>query len=98
MMHNKIELKGFNTLKRLVGNQYGQEVYKTQIESSMKKDCKNVIIFPQQIEGIAMSFIEGMLDAMKSQVLRRDFYKYFDIQGNEKVIKKFQDVIFMGDD
>ena len=75
-----------------------QEVYKTQIESSMKKDCKNVIIFPQQIEGIAMSFIEGMLDAMKSQVLRRDFYKYFDIQGNEKVIKKFQDVIFMGDD
>ena len=24
--------------------------------------------------------------------------KYFDIQGNEKVIKKFQDVIFMGDD
>ena len=62
MMDNKIELKGFNTLKRLVGNQYGQEVYKTQIESSMKKDCKNVIIFPQQI------------------------------------IKKFQDVIFMGDD
>ena len=50
MMDNKIELKGFNTLKRLVGNQYGQEVYKTQIESSMKKDCKNVIIFPQQIE------------------------------------------------
>ena len=45
-----------------------------------------------------MSFIEGMLDAMKSQVLRRDFYKYFDIQGNEKVIKKILDVIFMGDD
>ena len=96
-MSNTIKLKGLNSYKRLAGNDFGNLVYNEQIKNKIKLNDKNVLVFPDTIEGVAMSFIEGMLIAMEGEISRKDFFKHFEIKGNEKLEKKFIDVIRIGD-
>ena len=97
-MENKIELSGINSVSRLVGNEYGQSVYQEQVAPKINLECKNVIVFPKHIEGVAISFIEGFIKMLPNGISRKDFYKYFSIEGKDTVKNKFFEVINMGCD
>ena len=59
-----IELEFENTLTNLADFRFGGEIFRKQIKKKISKDEKNVIVFPDQIEDIAISFIQGMYDGI----------------------------------
>ena len=95
-MEKRIELKGMNSISRLVGNEYGKQIFETQIAEHVDLSSNNIIVFPKTIEGVAISLIEGMLSMLPKEISRKDFYKYFSIEGKDSVINKFFDVVMMG--
>jgi hypothetical protein len=74
-MDNNIRLVFKGTVTNLAGNRFGNEVFLEQVQGKIDEKNKNVVIFPETIEDIASSFIEG-------------FYKYLaEKYGKEKAIE-----------
>lgn len=90
---NKIELVFENEISRLVGIEFGREVYETQIEKKLDYSNKNTIIFPNTIEDISITFIQGLTEKIFSKIEKYDFQNYFQIIGNEKVVNKIMKTI-----
>ncbi len=44
---------------RLAGFPYGEEIYRNQVKGKISFDDKITIIFPDQIEKVASSFVQG---------------------------------------
>ena len=44
---------------RLAGFPYGEEIYRNQVKGTISFDDKIKIIFPDQIEKVASSFVQG---------------------------------------
>lgn len=44
---------------RLAGFPYGEEVYKTQAQNNISFEEQITIVFPDQIEKVASSFVQG---------------------------------------
>lgn len=65
----KIELKFDNTVTRLAGNPYGKDVYKTQVKNRYTDYSETLtIIFPDNIEKVASSFIQGFFDELVQEI------------------------------
>lgn len=56
---NKIELKFNKADTRLAGFPYGRKIFDEQVENKINYNDKITIIFPDQIEKIASSFVQG---------------------------------------
>lgn len=95
-MENRIEIKGINSISRLSGNTYGQTIYTDQIEPQLNMSSKNILIFPNTVEGVAISFVEGILSKLPKEIPRKEFFKFFAIEGKDAVVNKFFDVVMMG--
>ncbi|NFH89717.1 hypothetical protein FDA33_05785 [Clostridium botulinum] len=93
-MKNIIELKINNSITRLAGNPFGVEVYTDQAKQKIDYNKENVIIFPLSIEDIAISFVQGFTLDIFNTISKDEFYKYFVIEGNEKVKEKFRKAIY----
>ena len=68
METNKIYLNFSKTIYGLAGYDYGVEVYKKQIEPQMDYCKRTEIVFPESIEIIASSFIQGMFATIIEKV------------------------------
>lgn len=62
MIEIKLEFPKSET--RLAGFPYGETVYKQQVANDIKFDDKITIVFPDQIEKIASSFVQGFFAAI----------------------------------
>lgn len=60
MNENRICLAFDKLVTNLAGNRYGASVYKSQVEKNMDINKVNIVIFPNEIEDIASSFIQGL--------------------------------------
>lgn len=91
--NDKIEINVDSTITRLVGNDYGQEIFK-KISPAIKYDGKekNIIKFPEHVNRVGISFIQGFVKNIPEEY-QRDFYKYFTIEGNDDVKEKFKKTI-----
>ena len=56
---NIIKLKFEPTATRATGSMYGYATYNDQIKPKIKEDEKNVIVFPDNIKAIGISFVRG---------------------------------------
>ncbi|WP_122639030.1 hypothetical protein [Romboutsia sp. Marseille-P6047] len=88
-MENRIELSFRNSVSRLAGNKLGIDTYEKQVKEFVDLTKVNVIIIPDAIEDIAISFVQGFTYEIFEEIRRTDFYKYFKIEGNKKVVDKF---------
>lgn len=52
------------TISNLTGNKYGRTIYANQIKPHISYDIPITIVFPQYIDNIASSFIQGFFDEM----------------------------------
>ena len=68
METNKIYLNFSKTIYGLACYDYGVEVYKKQIEPQMDYCKRTEIVFPESIEIIASSFIQGMFATIIEKV------------------------------
>ena len=54
-MENLIQLRFDKATTNLAGNRYGNQVFESQIQKKL-----DIVVFPEAIEDIASSFIEGI--------------------------------------
>lgn len=72
MKENIINLKFKGTLKDLSGNRLGDEVYAKQISEKIDIGKKNIVYFPDTIEYVGSSFIEGMYKQLAEKYGKRE--------------------------
>ena len=58
-MNNSIELQFDKTIAGLAANPYGQKIYHEQVKGKVDENERIEIIFPNRIERIASSFVQG---------------------------------------
>lgn len=65
---NIINLKFPKDLTKLAGNSYGRKIYDEQVKGKIDFTEKTIISIPEQIDGIASSFIQGFFDDIVNQI------------------------------
>ena len=88
MENNIIELKFDKTISGLAGNDYGYEEYKKQIKDKFNYDKKNIIIFPEQIKKVAISFVQGMFKDILKEIDKNEIEKYVIIKSSSDQLTK----------
>lgn len=66
-MMKKIKLRFDNTLTRLAGFQLGQKIYKEQVSSNWD-GSELAIQFPERIEKVATSFVQGFFSDLVNEI------------------------------
>lgn len=93
-MDNTINLNfNDNTLTGLVGFPFGEKIYQEQVKNFFDINSKNNIIFPDQIERIAISFIQGFTKELFEKYGRDKTIEKIEISGKKRVVDKFYAVI-----
>lgn len=93
-MENIIELKFNNTITRLAGNAFGKSTYINQARDKISFNTTNIIIIPDFIEDIAISFVQGFTCEIFENITKDEFNKYFIIKANDKIINKFEKSVY----
>ncbi|MBF1051028.1 MAG: hypothetical protein HXL16_02370 [Peptostreptococcaceae bacterium] len=92
----RINLKFDNTINRIAGNDYGKEIYNTQVKPIIKESLgieKYEIFFPETIIAVANSFVQGFISDISKYIVPELFYNYFSIEGSEELKKDFMEGI-----
>lgn len=90
---NKIVLTFEKSLTAIAGYKFGEEIYEKQVENKYKSGSKNVIEFPEQIDSVAISFVQGFLKKLIKNNGISKTKEEIEIVGNPKFVKKFNKVI-----
>jgi len=70
----EILLKFDKATTRLAGNPYGRKEFELQVKDKINYDAMNIIVFPEQIEKIASSFVQGFF----AEIIEKVGYAKFD--------------------
>lgn len=70
----KILLKFDKATTRLAGNPYGRKQFELQVKDKIDYNAINTIVFPDQIEKVASSFVQGFF----AEVVEKVGYSRFD--------------------
>lgn len=89
MRENMIYLNFDSTLRGLAGYQFGAETYLKQVKNKLSKDSINVLFFPETIDKVAISFVQGFWGRIIQDNCNLD---KITIKGNEKFVEKFYQV------
>lgn len=95
MEFNEINIKfGTNTLTRISGNLLGREIFEKQIRGNIDENKLNVIILPSHLEGVSISFVQGLLAGLLEYVELENIYQMFSFRcDNENVERKITNSI-----
>ena len=85
---NEIKLEFENGVSRLVGLELGKNIYKTQVEGKVDYSKKNIIVIPNEIEDVAITFVQGLTEGIFDNIKKDEFQTYFEVRGSQKVIDK----------
>lgn len=92
----KIELKFRNKPTRLYGEIAGENIYILAVEDNIDWNGKNIIIFPEYIENISISFVKGFTKKIFDNINKDEFLKYFKIIFHKsELIDKFIKSIYI---
>lgn len=61
-MDNTFRLEFDRTITKLAGNQLGKKIFRDQLQSKINYSDEILIIFPNNIDTIASSFIQGLFE------------------------------------
>lgn len=82
MCKNLFELKVDKTFSRLSGNRFGRSVFEEQVKDTISYMDKIIIIFPDFIKKVGVSFIQGFFEEMISTLGINEFENNVDIKSN----------------
>ena len=94
-MNNVIELEFPKTISTLAGNPYGNEVYEKQVKDKFRLDVVNIICFPNNIDDLATSFIQGFFAEIVKITGHDNFYSAVKIQSiHERIKRRIEENLF----
>lgn len=67
-MDNKVSLSFDKTLSNLAGYDYGVSVFNSQVNGKIDLNSQFVIEFPEQIRGVASSFVQGFFNDIVQKI------------------------------
>ena len=67
------------SLTKLAGNSYGRKLFSEQVDGKIDLDQPFTIEFPEQIDYLASSFIQGFFGNIYTEIGREGMEKNFDI-------------------
>ena len=73
-----LEIKD-KSLTKLAGNSYGRKLFDAQVDGKIDLNHPFVIVFPDQIDYLASSFIQGFFGKIYTEIGREGMEKNFDI-------------------
>lgn len=79
----------------LNSSQFGEFIYKNQVEEHIDFSEKSIIVIPEEINNISISFILGFMKNIFLKIEKEDFLNTFEIEGNPKVVQKFYRSLFI---
>lgn len=88
MKENRIILSFDKTLSGLAGNNFGYEEYKRQIKEKFDYNSNNIIVFPNTIEKVAISFIQGMFKEILEKINKNEIETYVTIKSSSEQLSK----------
>lgn len=96
MNENYIYLKFDKLVTNLAGNKFGRSVYKNQVKSSIDYSKKNIIVLSDNIEDVAMSFIQGFCYEIAEKYGKNEAGKIIEIQSNRQdIVNKYKSTILL---
>lgn len=84
----KIILNFPDEITRLFGKEFGKEIYTLQIKDEIDYSKKNIIVIPESIEDVSISFVQGLAEDIFVKIRKDEFQRYFSVKGNSKVVDK----------
>lgn len=79
------------SMTRVAGNPFGRKVYNEQIKDQMDLSTKNKIVFPDTVNGVSISFVQGLMYEIVTERGRSYFKNHFELfSNNEKLNDKLQ--------
>lgn len=85
---NEIRIKIDKDLVCLCGNEYGYDIYEKQLKDKIDYSKKNVIIFPENITDIAISFIQGLMREPIKKIGKKNIFDYFEFKASSLALEK----------
>ena len=73
-----LEIKD-RSLTKLAGNIYGRKLFDEQVDGKINMNEPFVIVFPDQIDYLASSFIQGFFGKIYTAIGREGMEKNFDV-------------------
>ena len=67
------------SLTKLAGNSYGRKLFSEQVDGKIDLDQPFTIEFPEQIDYLASSYIQGFFGKIYTEIGREGMEKNFDI-------------------
>lgn len=67
-IENKVNLSFNGSLSNLAGYDYGVATYKDQAENKLDISRDFMIVFPDHIEGVASSFVQGFFSVIVGEI------------------------------
>lgn len=89
-MKNKIFLTFEKDITRLVGEDYGNSTYLNQVKDNIKFDSMNIIVIPEHIQDVSISFTKGLIKDLLNTIYIDEFGDLFDFEGNPKICEKMK--------
>ena len=73
-----LEIKD-RSLTKLAGNSYGRTLFDAQVDGRIDLNEPFTIVFPEQIDYLASSFIQGFFGKIYTEIGREGMEKNFDV-------------------
>lgn len=86
----RIELKFNEEITSLAGNPFGRQIYESQMKKKFDMNDINYLIFPEQIEMIGSSFIQGLFYEYINKYTSEEILEHIKID-NEDLLEDFKD-------
>lgn len=92
----RIELSFGKADTRLAGNPYGRDVFSKQVKDVIDYSDVNTIVFPNSIDKIASSFVQGFFAEVIEKIGYARFTEVVKIEAktDELVKQIFEDLLF----
>lgn len=87
----EVSLKFTKTTSRLAGNPYGRQVYDEQVKAYFNPKGRMKIIFPDNIQDVASSFVQGFFKEIIQEIGKKAVFEQIEIQGAERVKRRIVD-------
>ncbi len=82
-----------DTLTGISGHSFGEKLYIECVKDNidLTSSEKYVLVFPEFVEAIAVSFVKGFTKSILKQIAVSEFYDHFEIRGTEYAVGDFKD-------
>lgn len=91
---NRILLSFDKPVSKLTGYSFGASVYEKQVKEKIDRTCENIIVFPDYIEDVAISFVLGLFSEIVFEIGVKDLFNVIQIESKyTDLIQKIKDSI-----